>query len=336
MKRKEFLRNLDERLRVLDFDVKQDIINEFDVHIRQGVETGLSEEEVIRSLGSFEDIVAELLEQEEVKTKYSPVEEEPVKEEIPKVIVEREKKTKHSPTDFDPKKIKKLYIEAEAATVTVVKGESFSMDYQSPKADSTVDYEVEGDMLKINQRNDKDRWLIWSFKKIKSNNKLVITWPYDLDFLEIEVDFGAVRVEGLKANDIHIEGNMGSVTGQKLNGKHFTLKSDMGRVNIEHSKAQTMTLASDMGTVHLEECYAKVYDVKSDMGRITGNNINPDADGLFITDMGAIKVTFKEEPTDTEIITRTDMGHASSPYKENRNATYRLTFETDMGSVIVK
>ena len=70
MKRKEFLRNLDERLRVLDFDVKQDIINEFDVHIRQGVETGLSEQEVVRSLGSFEEIVDELLEQEEVKTKF--------------------------------------------------------------------------------------------------------------------------------------------------------------------------------------------------------------------------------------------------------------------------
>ncbi len=336
MKRKEFLRNLDERLRVLDFDVKQDIINEFDVHIRQGVETGLSEDEVVGSLGSIEEIVVELLEQEEVKTKYTPPKEEPVKEENTKVIVEREKKSLFNYAEFDPKAIKKLYIQAEAATVTVIYGEKFTMDYQSPKQDGKLDYDVEGDMLKINQISDKNRWLSWAFNKNKSNNKLIITWPYDLDFLEINVDFGAVRIEGLTANGIHVESDMGSITGQKLNGEHFTLKSDMGRVNIEHSKAQTMTLASDMGTVHLEECYAKVYDVKSDMGRITGNNINPDADGSFTTDMGSIKVIFKEEPTDTEIITRTDMGHASSPYKENRDATYRLTFETDMGSVIVK
>lgn len=336
MNRKEFLRNLDERLRVLDFDVKQDIINEFDVHIRQGVETGLSEDEVIRSLGSFEDIVGELIEQEEVKIKHTPPKEEPVKEEIPKVIVEREKKTGFNALDFDPKEIKKLNIKAEAATVTVVSGENFTMDYQSPKQDSKLDYEVVGDMLEINQESDKNRWFSWAFNKNKSNNKLIITWPYDLDFLEIKVDFGAVRLEGLTANDIDVESDMGSVTGQKLKGEHFTLKSDMGRVNIENSEAQTMTLESDMGTIHLEECYAKVYDVKSDMGRITGNNINPDADGQFTTDMGAIKVIFKEEPTDTEIITHTDMGSVSTPYKENRDATYRLTFETDMGSVIVK
>ena len=336
MKRKEFLRNLDERLRVLDFDVKQDIINEFDVHIRQGVETGLSEEEVVRSLGSFEEIVDELLEQEEVKTKYTPVKEETVKEENTKVIVEREKKNGFNYLDFDPKAIKKLYIKAEAATVTVVSGEKFTMDYQSPKHDSKLDYEVEGDMLEINQKSDKNRWLSWAFNKSKSNNKLIITWPYDLDFLEIEVDFGAVRVEGLKADDIHLESNMGSVTGQQLSGEHFILKSDMGRVNIENAEARTMTLQSDMGTVHLEECFAKVYDVKSDMGRITGNNINPDADGQFTTDMGSIKVTFKEEPTDTEIVTRTDMGSVSTPYNEKPDAKYRLSFETDMGSIIVK
>lgn len=350
MNRKQFLRNLEAKVQHLDYDVKQDILNEFDVHIRQGVHTGLSEEEVVRSLGNFDEIVDELLDQEEVKSTEEEIHEqdktanEETNEQLrnrnrkPHVVERQQPRTPSSPSkylDVDPSTIDKLNFQIENATVVVEAGDKFSMDYQSPNQDSELNYEVEGNKLKFIQTSANNKRFFWLFKK-EAKNRLIITWPSDLDSMEIEVEHGAVRVSGLNIDDLHVECDMGSVTGQHINGNHFNLSSDMGRVVLENSKAQTMSLSSDMGQVTLEDCHANVYDVKSDMGRISGNNINPNADGQFHTDMGAIKLSFSEAPTKTQIVATSNMGAVSNPYGEVHDAQYRLTLSTDMGAVSVK
>lgn len=345
MNRKQFLRNLEAKVQHLDYDVKQDILNEFDVHIRQGVHTGLSEEEVVASLGDFDEIVDGLLEQEEVKIQ----QEEVVKEDAePKqrnrdrkpVIVEKKQPNKSNYLDFDPATIDKLYFEIENSTVVVESGDRFSMDYQSPNQDSELNYDISGSMLTFTQTSNKSKRsfisnINWGFKK-DEKNKLVITWPRDLDFMEIKVESGAIRVNGLNIEDLHAESEMGSVTGQELQGDHFTLKSEMGRVSLEKSQAKTVTLTSEMGAVSIEDCNVKVYDVSSDMGGLTANNINSDADGKFKTDMGSVKAAFAEMPTNTNIDASSNMGKVVNQYGENHNAEYHLTFHSDMGSVVIK
>lgn len=340
MNRKQFLRQLEAKVQHLDYDVKQDILNEFDVHIRQGVHTGLSEEEVVRSLGDFDEIVDGLLEQEEVKTQHEektvsqPVEKD---REEKRIVVERATKpvqnTKY--LDIDPNKIENLRFEVENATVVVEAGDKFEMDYESSNKNSELTYDIIGNVLTFRQESEDNKG-IFGFFKNTSKNRLIITWPGDLDTLKAEVEQGAVRITGLTIDELNVECDMGSVTGQSLIGKHFSLTSDMGRVTLENSQADSIATHSDMGTVTIDNCTAKVYNMSSDMGTVNANNINADADGTLNTDMGTVKVTFREAPTNTEVIANTNMGRAVNPYSNIKNATYRFTLNTDMGSIVVK
>ena len=340
MNRKQFLQQLETKVKHLDYDVRQDILNEFDVHIRQGVHTGLSEEEVVRSLGDFDEIVDGLLEQEEVKTQQEEkTVDQPVEKDKPskKITVERASKpvqnTKY--LDLDPNKIENLRFEVQNATVVVEAGDKFEMDYESSNENSELTYDVIGNVLTFRQESEDNKG-IFGFFKNTSKNRLIITWPGDLDTLEADVDQGAVRITGLTIDELNVECDMGSVTGQSLIGKHFSLTSDMGRVTLENSQADSIETHSDMGTVTIDNCTAKVYNMSSDMGTVNANNINADADGTLKTDMGTVKVTFRETPTNTEVIANANMGNAVNPYSDIKNATYRFTLNTDMGSIVIK
>ena len=62
MSKEEFLKQLQERIRILQPSEQQDILDEYAQHIQMRMEGGLSEEEAIRDFGSLDDLVAQILE----------------------------------------------------------------------------------------------------------------------------------------------------------------------------------------------------------------------------------------------------------------------------------
>lgn len=83
MNKEEFLRQLQERIRILQPSEQQDILEEYAQHIQMRMEGGLSEEEAIRDFGSLDDLAAEILEayhispdwQSKIKEPSAPVKE---------------------------------------------------------------------------------------------------------------------------------------------------------------------------------------------------------------------------------------------------------------------
>lgn len=70
MNKERFLEKLTIRLQVLDEKEKQDILDEYALHIDMKVAEGLSEEEAIQDFGDFEELVADILEAYHVNPKF--------------------------------------------------------------------------------------------------------------------------------------------------------------------------------------------------------------------------------------------------------------------------
>ncbi|GFI61866.1 hypothetical protein IMSAG049_01037 [Clostridiales bacterium] len=62
MDKNEFLKELENRIRVLDKSEIKDILAEYSQHIEMRMDSGLSEEDAIRNFGDMDDLAAEILE----------------------------------------------------------------------------------------------------------------------------------------------------------------------------------------------------------------------------------------------------------------------------------
>jgi len=69
MNKKEFLKKLSKRLEILEDKEIEDIISEYEGYIDEKVNRGLSEEEAVKELGNFDEIVNDLLAAYKVKNK---------------------------------------------------------------------------------------------------------------------------------------------------------------------------------------------------------------------------------------------------------------------------
>lgn len=353
MNRKEFLMYLENGLEGLDYDVRHDILNEFDVHIRQGVETGLSEAEVVNSLGDPDDIIAELISNENVMEKEAKERqhfqtEESMGRKEP-IIVERN--TKDVNGSVNPDAINHIDIQVRNCTVVLIKGDALSMQYSSYGENHELKPIVRNDTMYIHIENEEkpDKRVMSASERISTtvnramskshtrNDVIAITWPNALSSLLVHTEYGSIRVTDLTVERLELKSELGSAFIQNIRGNTFNLHSEVGSVTMVHSTCENLTASSEMGKVQLESVDAKHYDCNTEMGVVKAISINPHANGRFYTKMGSCKVSFKEKPTHTKIITKTNMGSVSNPYErqtsESQNFEYVMEFGTNMGSV---
>lgn len=71
MNKQEFLRQLEERLQMLNASEREDILSEYAQHIDMKMRDGLSEEQAIRDFGAPDDLIAEILEAYHFNPKYA-------------------------------------------------------------------------------------------------------------------------------------------------------------------------------------------------------------------------------------------------------------------------
>ena len=70
MNKKEFLDELEKKIRVLDKKEISDILDEYSQHIDMRMESGLSEDEAIKDFGDMDELAAEILEAYHVDPEY--------------------------------------------------------------------------------------------------------------------------------------------------------------------------------------------------------------------------------------------------------------------------
>lgn len=73
MNKAEFLKELEKRLHVLNDKERSDVLEEYAQHIEFKMESGLSEQEAVRDFGSFDELVAELLDAYSINSEYAGI-----------------------------------------------------------------------------------------------------------------------------------------------------------------------------------------------------------------------------------------------------------------------
>lgn len=71
MTKKEFLKELEDRLQMLDEKERKDMIEEYSQHISMRMESGMKEEEAIDDFGDINDLIAEILEAYHLDPEYA-------------------------------------------------------------------------------------------------------------------------------------------------------------------------------------------------------------------------------------------------------------------------
>ena len=105
MTKREFLKELEDRLQMLDEKERKDMIEEYSQHISMCMKSGMKEEEAIEDFGDMDDLIAEILEAYHLDPEYE--------------VKSRERSGKTGiadllPKDFFKKKSKEAELFAEA------------------------------------------------------------------------------------------------------------------------------------------------------------------------------------------------------------------------------
>ena len=76
MNKKEFIKLLERKLKILDENEVKDIINEYKDTIDEKVKHGQSEEDAVKDFGDIEELAKEILKAYKVNPKYDEIDEE--------------------------------------------------------------------------------------------------------------------------------------------------------------------------------------------------------------------------------------------------------------------
>lgn len=110
MTKKEFLKEMEDRLQMLDEKERKDMIEEYSQHISLRMESGMKEEEAIDDFGDIDDLIAEIFEAYHLNPEYEKK--------------EKEKKEKASVADLLPKDFFSKRKEKEREKISRKSGQS--------------------------------------------------------------------------------------------------------------------------------------------------------------------------------------------------------------------
>lgn len=328
MTKNEFLKRLENKLIQLSSTVRNDVLNEYENHINEGMEDGESEEAVVAALGDPANIAEEILSVEDVEESDGEAEYVAMQSNLLQ--------------DIKPKEINMIDIKGEFLTIDIRNGDKFEMSFESPGEQGEFSHGVDGDKLVFRHESKKAKKVhfnILGFIRNKNyrSDKLTIVWPETLTDLKIRTDKGAVTLNGLTAKSFDVEADLGGVKVENIVGVKGELSSDMGAVSVKDSGFDDLKLSTDMGKVKADNVVANDQSYSTNMGAIDLENAQPDSNITAHTDMGSINVVYKDKPTVTRIIAKTKMGSVSNQLENYivENPEYTSRFTTSMGSVSI-
>ncbi len=326
MKKDEFLKHLENELMPLSSNERYEILNEYENHINEGIQNGVSEERITGRLGAPEEIAAEILSIEEV--------------EAGEDVTEHVTMQSNFLQDIDPEQINVIDIQGDFLAVEIRNGPKFEMNYHSPGENSEFSHGVDGDKLIFKHKRgnaNKVHFNILGFLRNRNyrNDMLTIIWPENLTHLKIRTEKGDVDLEGLTAGHFDVRTELGNVNSKSIAGTKGDFTSEMGSITVIRNTFDYLDLTTDMGRLKVDDIAVDEQSYATEMGTIEINKADPEANIDARTSMGAINVEYKKAPLDTQIITKTSVGSVYNRFEDHvdDNLRYTARFTTSMGAI---
>jgi len=309
MTENQFIVELENALKQLPSEERNDILQDIREYFTNGREDGKTEREIANSLGSPSKIADELL------SSYSFVEND-VPDEIGDKLITLQNNT-YTNVDINVQH-GSLVVRPSNNTVTTV-------ELVGPNEKLELSAEIIGNTLTIQLKNLR-HWLFmfnFNLKAVTLNvfipKRVYETFAMKSDNGRIDVekllgkkvtvatDNGRIQLNEIAASTLTAETDNGRITLDKIQAENIKTETDNGRIEMEHVEADTIFTKSDNGRIVLEDVNGSITG-KTDNGRITLETTSLDRNIDFQTDNGSILVQTKDEPTNVSIHAKTGNG----------------------------
>lgn len=233
-------------------------------------------------------------------------------------------------------------IDVDAAKVTIVKGDSYNVEYKLYKRENTS-INVENGKLVITTKSEKNTINFGLFTddqnpyikitipenaelsngKINTDAGSVILNDLNMKDLSLGVDYGEVEIKDSSFNNLDIETNAGSVTFDNVKAEKSAINTDYGDVNITGTEVGDIKLDMDAGDLDVDSTKLDNIEIDGDYGDVDLKLIGEKADYEFrvSVDAGEISVDGEKEGT---------------KYNSNEGKDKKIKIDVDAGDVDIE
>ncbi|MCZ2257717.1 DUF4097 family beta strand repeat-containing protein [Sporosarcina sp. G11-34] len=307
MTENQFIRVLEDTLKQLPNEERNDIIQDIHEYFTNGRADGKTDSEIANSLGSPSQIAEELLASYSFATQDIP-------DEISNELITLQNNT-YTKIDMNVQH-GALVVRPSTDTVTTVEliGANEKMQLSA---------EVVGDTLFIRLKSLRHWLFMFNMKPVIVNvfipSKLYQSIAMKTDngrisarkllgkSITANTDNGRIELNEIAASDLSTEADNGRIMLDKIQADTIKVETDNGRIEMRHIEADTISVESDNGRIEMEHVDGAITG-KTDNGRITLETSSLDRNMDFRTDNGAIFIKSKSKPTNLSIYTKTGNG----------------------------
>ncbi len=177
-------------------------------------------------------------------------------------LFSKPEKTVADTASFDAGKINEISLNVELGQVSIQRGAEFKVDYNYPEKYAPK-IDMENGTLDIKEKAKK-------FTPSSGNEYyLNITVPSEMELknVDIEVDLGELKIDGLTSDRISAEGDLGSLKINGCNAENADFHADLGEIEINDCRFNSVRTEADLGDIKMQGDFNSVY-AECDMGDI--------------------------------------------------------------------
>ncbi|MGG0658486.1 DUF4097 family beta strand repeat-containing protein [Rummeliibacillus pycnus] len=341
MTEQQYLIQLEVALQKLNPKERNDILRDFKDYFENGRKEGKSNDEIISSFGSAEEIAEELLKaysEDEFVTNNEivPVDSEQfqqvnikVKDANVIVMPSSDQKVYSSVKDHDGKTKVQINNVNGILHITVDREEGFRKLFFFRigiiNSDATV-------TIQIPER-------LYDQISIFNNNGNIKLCNKQSKMITVETDNGSIEFEKVLANEANAKTDNGRISIDQSQFTKFFSETDNGRIEITNSRASFSKLRTDNGRIELKTLQGEV-DAKTDNGRIEMYIPVIESDISLETNLGLIQLVTDQMMTNGHIQADSDLGKIEVFGQSGRNFIYgnglpKVRLKTDVRKIIV-
>lgn len=251
MNRQEYMEALEKALQPYDDQLRKDIMDDFEDHFVYGLKSGHTEEQIIDSLGSIEEML---------KNIDDAVDNKPVEKQQSLV-----KSTM----------INKVIIDTKSAGVDVLINQSFDKDVHYEFNEASSYFNIKQSELKV-KRYVEDDTLFITLDKDGSDPKLFslfqdgtlsVAIPKEISLLNINGKHGDIDLIDVIVDNVKIATISGDISLDKVKCKKIQLHTTNGDIDINDSIGE-ITANTVNGDIDVDECDNRCLIVNSTNGDV--------------------------------------------------------------------
>ena len=323
---KEYMQELRRALADFDPDFSAELLEDFETHFTEGIESGMTEEQICRELGSVESVIAELKDDFRAS---SP--------DIPKVTGIRPGSSSAS-----QQPVTQIRIRLFTASVSLQGGNvpDVLCDYNRDDFSEKFEMYTEGNTLVL---REKPLSLFRRLGIARTDGRFSFTVPSSVNDLDISDTNGKIHLENLSVSSACV-----NTVNSKISAEHFSAGTcDFhcvnGRIHLEDSKVQTLKASSVNGPVYVSGT-CEVLELHSANGSLQGRAEVKKGISLSAVN-GSASVHYKKAPGGAEIDLSSNCGNISAFFndthlnsRKNLRTAYgdrelNITVHTQNGSI---